>query len=455
MAKTISINPATGEKISEYDRITSNEALEIIAASKKEFHLWKHKTFAERAKLIYALADVLDANKEEYAQLATQEMGKVIGQARKEIEKCAWVCRYYAEHASTLLANESVKTEATKSYVTFQPIGVILAVMPWNFPFYQAIRFAIPALMAGNTGVLKHASNVQGCAFAIENAFIKAGFPKGVFMNLNVDSKDVKKLIEDKNIAAITLTGSDAAGRSIASIAGQNLKKTVMELGGSDAYIILDDVDLEKATDLATLGRLQNNGQTCIAAKRFIVHDAIYDDFLALFTKKMKAAKMGGPTDEDSYYGPMARLDLRDELHEQVQKTIQQGGRLVLGGTIPEGKGAYYPASILVDLEPGMEAFDNELFGPVASVIRAKDDAHAVELANNSQFGLGSGVFTKDTERGEKLALQLEAGSSFVNKLVVSDPRLPFGGIKNSGYGRELAAYGIREFVNTKTIWID
>lgn len=455
MAKTISINPATGEKISEYDRITSSEALEIIAASKKEFHLWKHKTFEERAKLIYALADVLEANKEEYAQLATQEMGKVIGQARKEIEKCAWVCRYYAEHASTLLANETVKTEATKSYVTFQPIGVILAVMPWNFPFYQAIRFAIPALMAGNTGVLKHASNVQGCAFAIEDAFIKAGFPKGVFMNLNVDSKDVKKLIEDKNIAAITLTGSDAAGRSIASIAGQNLKKTVMELGGSDAYIILDDVDLEKATDLATMGRLQNNGQTCIAAKRFIVHDAIYDNFLALFTKKMKAAKMGEPTNEDSYYGPMARLDLRDELHEQVQKTIQQGGRLVLGGTIPEGKGAYYPASILVDLEPGMEAFDNELFGPVASVIRAKDDTHAVELANNSQFGLGSGVFTKDTERGEKLALQLEAGSSFVNKLVVSDPRLPFGGIKNSGYGRELAAYGIREFVNTKTIWID
>lgn len=455
MTKTISINPATGEKISEYDRITSTEALEIIAASKKEFHLWKQKTFEERAKLMYALADVLDANKEEYAQLATREMGKVIGQARKEVEKCAWICRYYAEHTSTLLANETVKTEAVKSYVTFQPIGVILAVMPWNFPFYQAIRFAAPSLMAGNTGVLKHASNVQGCAFAIEDAFIKAGFPKGVFTNLNVDSKDVKTLIEDKNIAAITLTGSDAAGRSIASIAGQNLKKTVMELGGSDAYIVLDDVDLEKATDLATLGRLQNNGQTCIAAKRFIVHDAIYDDFVALFTKKMKAAKMGDPTSADSYYGPMARLDLRDELHQQVQKTIQQGGRLVLGGTIPEGKGAYYPASILVDLKPGMEAFDNELFGPVASVIRAKDDAHAVELANNSQFGLGSGVFTKDIQRGEKLALQLEAGSSFVNKLVVSDPRLPFGGIKNSGYGRELAAYGIREFVNTKTIWID
>ncbi|MEZ7500189.1 NAD-dependent succinate-semialdehyde dehydrogenase [Flavobacterium sp. Arc3] len=455
MAKTISINPATGEKIGEYDRITSSEALEIIAASKKEYHLWKQKSFEERATFMYALADILDENNEEYAQLATQEMGKVIGQSRKEIEKCAWICRYYAENASSLLANETVKTEATKSYVTFQPIGVILAVMPWNFPFYQAIRFAIPALMAGNTGVLKHASNVQGCAFAIEDAFIKAGFPKGVFMNLNIDAKEVKTVIEDKNIAAITLTGSDAAGRSIASIAGQNLKKTVMELGGSDAYIILDDVDLEEATDLATLGRLQNNGQTCIAAKRFVVLDEIYDEFLALFTKKMKAAKMGEPTSEDSYYGPMARIDLRDELHEQLKKTIEQGGRLVLGGVIPEGKGAYYPASILGDLTPGMEAFDNELFGPVASVIRAKDDAHAVELANNSQFGLGSGVLTKNRERGEKLALQLEAGSSFVNKLVVSDPRLPFGGIKNSGYGRELAAYGIREFVNTKTIWID
>jgi succinate-semialdehyde dehydrogenase/glutarate-semialdehyde dehydrogenase len=455
MATILGINPATGEKISEYNRITVAEALEKVAAAKAEFHHWKQRTFAERATLMYALADVLEKNKEEYAQLATKEMGKVIGQSRKEIEKCAWVCRYYAEHTSTLLADEIVKTEAAKSYVTFQPIGVVLAVMPWNFPFYQAIRFAIPSLMAGNTGVLKHASNVQGCAFAIEEAFVQAGFPQGVFMNLNIEAKDVKVLIEDKNIAAITLTGSDAAGRSIASIAGQNLKKTVMELGGSDAYIILEDVDLEKVTDLATFGRLQNNGQTCIAAKRFIVHDAIYDAFLALFIQKMKAARMGDPTSADSYYGSMARLDLRDELHAQVLKTVEQGGRLVLGGIIPEGEGAYYPATILVDLEPGMEAFDNELFGPAASVMRAKDDAHAVELANNSQFGLGSGVFTPNIKRGEKLALQLEAGSSFVNKLVVSDPRLPFGGVKNSGYGRELAAYGIREFVNTKTIWID
>jgi succinate-semialdehyde dehydrogenase/glutarate-semialdehyde dehydrogenase len=454
MVSTIIINPATGENIAEYDRITLNKAKEKIAQSRKSYESWKQKTFEERALLMHKLAEVFEKNKEEYAQLATREMGKTIGQSRKEIEKCVWICRYYADNTKNLLANETVKTEAAKSYVTFQPIGVILAVMPWNFPFFQVIRFAVPALMAGNTGVLKHASNVQGCAFALEDAFAKAGFTEGTFTNLNIESKLVKDIIEDRNIVAVTLTGSEPAGRSVASIAGQNLKKTVMELGGSDAYIILDDANLEEATALATLGRLQNNGQTCIAAKRFVVLDTIYDEFLALFTKKMKAAKMGEPTDEDTYYGPMARTDLRDELHEQVLRTVAQGGRLVLGGEIPDSKGAYYPATILADLQPGMEGFDNELFGPVASVIRARDDAHAVELANNSTFGLGSGVFTGNSERGERLALQLEAGSSFVNKLVVSDPRLPFGGVKNSGYGRELAAYGIREFVNTKTIWI-
>ncbi|NRS87553.1 succinate-semialdehyde dehydrogenase/glutarate-semialdehyde dehydrogenase [Flavobacterium sp. 7E] len=455
MEHSIIINPATGEEIAKYKRLTTAEAKDKIAVSNTAYTNWKLKTYEERAVLMHKLAAILDENKEEYAQLATREMGKVIGQSRKEIEKCALICRYYADKTKELLADKMVKTEATKSYVTFQPIGVILAVMPWNFPFYQVIRFAVPALMAGNTGVLKHASNVQGCALALEEAFIKAGFPVGAFSNLNVDSKHVKDIIEDKNIIAVTLTGSDPAGRSVASIAGQNLKKTVMELGGSDAYIVLDDANLDRATDLATLGRLQNNGQTCIAAKRFVVLDAIYDEFLALYSQKMKAAKMGEPTDEASYYGPMARADLRDELHEQVLKTVAQGGKLVLGGEIPNRKGAYYPATILADLKPGMEGFDNELFGPVASVIRAKDDADAVALANNSQYGLGSGVLTTNNERGEKIALQLEAGSSFVNKLVVSDPRLPFGGVKNSGYGRELAAYGIQEFVNTKTIWID
>ena len=455
MESTEIINPATGEKIAEYQRISEDVAKEKVAQANTAFITWKKTGFEERAALMHRLAEVMEANKEEYAKLATQEMGKTIGQARKEIEKCALICRYYAENTADLLADEMVNTEAAKSYVTFQPMGVILAVMPWNFPFYQVIRFAVPAVMAGNTGVLKHASNVQGCALALEKAFEKAGFPKGIFTNLNISAKHVKTIIEDKSIVAVTLTGSDPAGRSVASIAGQNLKKTVLELGGSDAYIILDDADLEKATDLATYGRLQNNGQTCIAAKRFIVLDAIYEAFLKLFTKKMKAAKMGSPTDEDSYYGPMARKDLRDEIHEQVEKTISQGGRLVLGGKIPAGKGAYYPATILADLKPGMEAFDMELFGPVASVIHAKDENHAVELANNSQYGLGSGVITGDSDRGERVALQLEAGSSFVNKLVVSDPRLPFGGIKNSGYGRELSGYGIREFVNTKSVWIE
>ncbi|MCY7292699.1 MAG: NAD-dependent succinate-semialdehyde dehydrogenase, partial [Ferruginibacter sp.] len=426
-----------------------------IATAGKAFQQWKKTTFAERAAFMHNLAEILENNKAEYAKLITAEMGKTFAQAIKEVEKCALVCNYYADKAEELLGNEIVATEASKSYVTFQPLGVVLAVMPWNFPFYQVIRFAAPAIMAGNTGVLKHASNVQGCAFALEDLFTKGGFPSGVFTNLNITSESIKDIIEDKNIVAVTLTGSDSTGRSVASIAGQNLKKTVMELGGSDAYIILDDADIEKAAEMATLGRLQNNGQTCIAAKRFIVLDTVYEKFLELFACKMKAAKMGDPMDESTFYGPMARVDLREELHKQVKKTIKQGGRLIIGGEMPEGDGSFYPATILADLQPGMVGFDEELFGPVASVIRAKNEQEAIELANHSQFGLGSGVITGNKERGEKLALQLEVGNSFVNKLVASDPRMPFGGIKNSGYGRELSGYGIKEFVNTKSIWID
>ncbi len=455
MKKVTTINPATEEEIASYNRLPVEKALEKVAKANKTYQSWKKTTLDERASLMRKLADIFDENKEEYAQLATQEMGKIIKQSRSEIEKCALICRYYADNIHELLADEIVETEAKKSYITYQPLGVVLAVMPWNFPFYQVIRFAAPAVMTGNTGVLKHASNVQGCAFALEEAFIKAGFSEGVFTNLNVESDDIKNIIEDKNIIAVTLTGSESAGRSVAKIAGENLKKTVLELGGSDAYIVLEDADLEKATDLATFGRLQNNGQTCIASKRFIVLEEIYDDFLKLFTKKMKEAKMDEPTNEDAYYGPMARIDLRDEIHEQVEKTIAQGGKLILGGKIPNRKGAYYPATILADLKPGMTAFNEELFGPVASVIKAKDEKEAIQLANNSSFGLGSGVITGNSERGEKIALQLEAGNSFVNKLVASDPRLPFGGIKNSGYGRELSDFGIKEFVNTKSIWID
>ncbi|WP_282071754.1 NAD-dependent succinate-semialdehyde dehydrogenase [Polaribacter atrinae] len=455
MKTTTSINPATEEEIANYNRISEKTTKDKVAKANETYKTWKKTSFDERSKLMHKLATIFDENKEKYAQLMTEEMGKVIDQSRKEIEKCALICRYYADNIADLLADKIVKTEASKSYVTFQPLGVTLAIMPWNFPFYQVIRFAAPAVMTGNTGVLKHASNVQGCAFALEEAFAEAGFPEGVFTNLNVSSDVIKPIIEDKNIVAVTLTGSEPAGRSVAKIAGENLKKTVLELGGSDAYIILEDVDLEKATDLATFGRLQNNGQTCIAAKRFIVLEEVYDDFLKLFAKKMKAAKMGAPTEEDVYYGPMARTDLRNEIHEQVEKTIEQGGKLILGGKIPDRKGAYYPATILADLKPGMTAFDEELFGPVASVIKAKDEEEAIELANNSTFGLGSGVITSNSKRGENIALQLEAGNSFVNKLVSSDPRLPFGGIKNSGYGRELSSYGIKEFVNTKSIWID
>lgn len=453
--KVTTINPATGVEEASYARTAPNEVKDKIIKAKAAFNVWKISSFEERATPLRKLASLLMEDLDVYAELITQEMGKTIGQARKEIEKCVLVCNYYADNAADLLRNVPVITEATKSYVTFQPLGVILAIMPWNFPFFQVIRFAAPALMSGNTALLKHASNVQGCAFTLESLFEKAGFPEGVFTNLNVSSNAIESIIEDKNTAAVTLTGSEAAGRSVAAMAGKHLKKTVLELGGSDAYIVLEDADLEMATDLATFGRLQNNGQTCIAAKRFVVMESIYDDFIALLKYKMADKKMGDPMDEDTYYGPLARLDLRDELHEQVLKTLNQGATLILGGTIPDKKGAYYPATILADVTPGMEGFDNELFGPVACVVKARTESEAIALANNSAYGLGSGVITRDMERGECIALQLEAGSSFVNKLVASDPRLPFGGIKNSGYGRELSGYGITEFMNIKTIWID
>ncbi|MFS4481847.1 NAD-dependent succinate-semialdehyde dehydrogenase [Hyunsoonleella sp. 2307UL5-6] len=455
MSKSISTNPATEEHIAEYERLTEHQLKTKLVAANEAFQSWKKTSYDERAKLMRKLSDIFEKNKNTYALLATQEMGKTLEQSVKEIEKCIWICNYYADNTSKILEDTIVKTEASKSYVTYQPLGVILAVMPWNFPFYQVVRFLIPTLMAGNVGVLKHASNVQGCAFALESAIKQAEFPDAVFTNLNIGSNAVEAVIKHDAVVAVTLTGSAPAGKAVAALAGKHLKKSVLELGGSDPYIILEDADLDETTDIATYGRLQNNGQTCIAAKRFIVLDEVYDDFINAFTKKMKEAKMGSPKDSDTYYGPLARIDLRDELHEQVKKTIAQGGKLILGGEIPERSGAYYPATILSELKPGMEAFDEELFGPVASVIRAKDEAEAIALANTSKFGLGAGVFTSNKTRGEKVALQLESGNCFVNKLVASDPRLPFGGIKTSGYGRELADNGIKEFVNTKTVWVN
>lgn len=450
------INPATGKKIKSYERLNRTEVKDNIEQADARYQSWRRTSFKERSRLMSKAAEILDSNKEEYAQLMTREMGKVITEARSEVEKCAWVCRYYAEHAAQFLKDEPIETDAGKSYVTFSPLGVVLAVMPWNFPFWQVFRFAAPNLMAGNVGLLKHASNVPGCAQAIEDIFRKAGFPEHVFTNLMIGSDQVSFVIDHPLVRAATLTGSDKAGRAVAEQAGRRLKKTVLELGGSDAYLILEDADLEHAAEVCKNSRLLNAGQSCIGAKRFIVVEEAYHSFLSLFLEKMRAAKMGDPTQEDTDLGPQAREDLRDLLHDQVQRSLDKGAQLALGGEIPAGEGAFYPPTVLTDVRPGMAAFEEELFGPVAAVIKVKDEREAIEMANASNFGLGAAVFTRDLERGERIAArELEAGNCFVNNLVKSDPRLPFGGIKISGYGRELSHYGIREFVNIKTVWIN
>ena len=380
-------------------------------------------------------------------------MGKPILQSKAEVEKCAWVCDYYADNAEKFLANEIIKTEFSKSYVSFQPLGVVLAIMPWNFPFWQVFRFAAPTLMAGNASVLKHASNVMGCAIAIEKIFNDAGFLENLFRTLVISSKKVEAVIRNKNVQAVTLTGSTPAGSTVASVAGSEIKKTVLELGGSDPYIILEDVDLESAAEICVNARLINSGQSCIAAKRFIVVEEIYKMFEELFVQKMKSKKMGNPLDESNHLGPQARTDLRNELHDQVKRSITKGAKLLLGGEIPNVKGAYYPPTVLSNISPGMPAYDDEIFGPVASLIKVKNEKEAIKVANATSFGLGAAVFTKDNERGEKIAeKELVAGSCFVNDSVKSDPRLPFGGVKKSGYGRELSVLGIREFVNIKTV---
>jgi succinate-semialdehyde dehydrogenase/glutarate-semialdehyde dehydrogenase len=383
------------------------------------------------------------------------EMGKPARNGRSEANKCAWVCDYYAENAQIFLKRERVQTDATRSFVSYQPLGVVLAVMPWNFPFWQVFRFAAPALMAGNAGVLKHASNVPGCALAIEEVFLKAGFPENIFRTLLIGSSMVNDVIENPLVMAITLTGSTPAGRAVASKAGEMLKKTVLELGGSDPYVILGDADLEATVNTCVYSRLINAGQSCIAAKRFIVVESIKEEFEQLYIQKMQAVKMGDPMDETVVVGPQARHDLRDELHLQVEKSIKKGAKCLLGGEIPAGKGAFYPPTILTNVKKGMPAYDEELFGPVAAIIPVKDEGEAIAAANDSVFGLGSAIFTRDIEKGTKLAEKdLQAGSSFVNTFVRSDPRLPFGGIKGSGYGRELSHFGIREFVNIKTIFV-
>lgn len=450
-----SINPANNKLIKTYNEMPSEESSQIISLADESFNRWKETTFTLRSELMKNAAKVLRKNSEEYSILMTTEMGKPISQSRAEVEKCAWVCEYYADNAEKFLANEIIKTEATKSFVSYQPLGVILAVMPWNFPFWQVFRFAAPNLMAGNAGLLKHASNVSGCALAIEEVFRNAGFPENIFRTLLVSSKNANSIISNKKVQAVTLTGSVPAGKSVASLAGSLIKKTVLELGGSDPYIILEDADLEKAAMSCVNSRLINAGQSCIAAKRFIIVESVYNEFEKLFLDFMSRKKMGDPLDEKNDLGPQASMQLRDELHKQVLISVNQGAELILGGIIPEMDGAYYPPTILKNVKPGMAAFDEELFGPVAALIKAKDENEAIELANKSVFGLGAAVFTKDLKRGELIAKEkLNAGCCFVNDSVKSDPRLPFGGIKESGYGRELSPIGIKEFVNIKTVYI-
>ena len=376
------------------------------------------------------------------------------GRESPKPRKCALNCDYYAEHARTHLAVEPVSTEASKSYIAFEPLGVVLAVMPWNFPFWQVFRFAAPALMAGNAGVLKHASNVPGCALAIEKVFVDAGFPKGIFRTLLIGSKQVKSVIENPLVSAVTLTGSTPAGKAVASQAGAVIKKAVLELGGSDPYIVLEDADLELAVTTCATSRLINSGQSCVNAKRFIVVEPLVAAFTEKLVAAMRAKKMGDPLADGTDIGPQARPDLRDELHKQVRDSVAKGARLLLGGEIPPGKGSFYPPTVLADVKKGMPAYDEELFGPVASIVEARDEADAIRIANDSIFGLGAAVFTRDAARGERVARELEAGCTFVNALVASDPRLPFGGIKESGYGRELGTYGIKEFVNMKTVYV-
>ncbi len=450
-----SVNPTTGVTIRTYDEPPPKEVAAIVEQVDAAFLPWRATSFAERAKLMQAAAQVMRSRKEEYARLMAEEMGKPIREGRAEAEKCAWVCDYYAENAEGFLGRERIETDASQSFVTFEPLGVVLAVMPWNFPFWQVFRFAAPALMAGNTGLLKHASNVPGCALALEAVFREAGFPENVFRTLLIGSKQVDRVIEHPKLRAVTLTGSTPAGRAVASTAGSLLKKTVLELGGSDPYLILEDADLELAVEACVSSRLVNGGQSCIAAKRFIVPQKLRQAFEERFVEKMKAKKMGDPLAEDTDIGPQARHDLRDDLHRQVEASIEKGARCLLGGEIPDGPGAFYPPSVLTAVEKGMPAYEDELFGPVAAIIPVDDEEDGIRVANDSLFGLGAAVFTRDLARGEDVAARsLEAGCCFVNTFVRSDPRLPFGGIKESGYGRELGHYGIKEFVNIKTVYV-
>ena len=454
-----SINPATGEILQTFDSLDQQQLEAKLARAVEAFRQHRTTSFADRAQRMLRAAEILEGEKKSFARTMTLEMGKPINSAVQEAEKCARVCRYYAENAEQHLADEIVETNATKSYVRYQPLGAVLAVMPWNFPFWQVFRFAAPVLMAGNVGLLKHASNVPQCALAIEDIFLRAGFSHGVFQTLMIGSETVQQVLEDPRVAAATLTGSEPAGRSVASIAGKQIKKMVLELGGSDPFIVMPSAKLEEAVSTAVKARTINNGQSCIAAKRFIVHEQIYDRFETEFVAAMKQLRIGDPLDEKTDIGPLATAQILKDLEDQVNVSVARGAKLLTGGQRPRlsgdlADGHFYEPTVLADIPKGAPASCDETFGPVASLFRVGSIDEAIELANATAFGLGSSAWTNDADETDRFINELEAGSVFINGMVASDPRLPFGGVKHSGYGRELSYFGIREFVNIKTIWI-
>ncbi len=446
-----SVNPYNGEVLYEFKELNKSELEGKIKVAHKAFLTWRESSSSERSKLMMKAAEVLKKNSKKYAEVITKEMGKPLSQAIAEVEKCAWVCEYYAENAEQHLKNEVIKSDANKSYISYEPLGVVLAVMPWNYHFWQVFRFAAPNLMAGNIGVLKHASNVMKSAEMIAQVFDKVGFPPGCFQNLIISSDKIESVIANPVVKAVSLTGSKPAGASVASIAGQNIKKTVLELGGSNALIIFKDADLEKAVDICVQARFQNTGQSCIAGKRLLVHEAVTDEFLEKFSAKIMELKSGDPMNKDTYIGVLAREDLAEDLEKQVNNSVKMGAEIILGGKRDR---TYFEPTILTKVTPTMPIFKEETFGPAIGVTTFKNEKEAIELSNNSDFGLGVSIFTKSLDRVEKLASQFDEGAVFVNELVKSDPRLPFGGIKISGYGRELSSEGIKEFVNKKTVYI-
>lgn len=449
-----SINPATGETFATFDEISPEQLEQKLTIAHETFGLWRETSFAHRAERMKRLAAILRDRKRPLGELATKEMGKPITQAMAEVEKCAWACEYFAAEAAQMLTPEIVKSEASESYIRFDPLGVILLVMPWNFPFWQVLRVSAPTIMAGNTVVLKHASNVPQCALAIENLFREAGFPEGVFQTLLVNSGMVEKIVRHSAIQGVSLTGSERAGSIVASIAASEIKKSVMELGGSDAFIVLDDADLDRTCDIAVTARIQNNGQSCIAAKRFIVMESIAEAFTHKFAEILQAKIVGDPMDEATQIGPLVSEVALTEIHGQVERSVAQGAKIILGGKRGNRPGSFYEPTILANVQKGMPAYDEEIFGYVASIITVKDEHEAVRVANDTRYGLGASIWTQNMSRAKALIPKLHTGSVFVNDMVKSDPRLPVGGTKKYGYGRELSHYGLKEFTNIKTVWI-